>query len=317
MLSHELTIAEGGIWARTQLMLLLGYASVSRVIGRRGLQRLSWTLGSVFPHRDSVILSSGDRRIKLYLDDGYYARLLYRGFVYEVELESVLDKVLTDKTVFVDGGANNGYWSVFAALKTGHPERVVAIEATSGSFARLEENRRLNDNSFQVMKKAIYSKSDMDLEFAIHPRRHAENTCTVWAGGWPADPRSHHEVVKSVTVDDVCNEILRGQEGINDVVVKLDVEGAEVEAFQGAQKTIEGGALLLYEDHGLDPSCHNTEYLLKQFQLLVYLLQEDSRPIKIDDIDQLRRLKKEPKKPYNLMAGKPSSASLQKALQVC
>ena len=312
---HLLTVAEGGVSARIQLKLLLGYASISRLLfRRRGLQRLSWTLGSFFPPRNSVILSQGARQFKIYLKDGYYTRLLPQGFVYEPEVAAILDKVISPDSVFVDCGANNGYWSVYAGLKSGHPERVLAIEPTSEPFARLEENRHLNNDSFRAVKRAIYSKSDVELQFAVHPHQHAMNTSTAWAGGWPADPRSPHELVRSITIDDVCEGMFPNGDTAP-VVVKIDVEGAEIEAFQGAQKTINRGALLVYEDHGLERSCRNTEFLLKEFHLAVYLLRDAWQPIPIEDAKHLSRLKRDPKFGYNLIAGKPGSPSLEKALR--
>src|SRR5215469_10343614 len=49
----------------------------------RGMQRLSWWLGNIFPSRNSVILAQGQRKYKIYLNDGYWTRLLSQGFRYE------------------------------------------------------------------------------------------------------------------------------------------------------------------------------------------------------------------------------------------
>jgi FkbM family methyltransferase len=313
--SYQLTIAEGGNSARIQLQILLGYASVIRLLGRRGLQRLAWTLGKIFPRRNSVVLSQGGRRYKVYLNDGYYTHLLPKGFVYEPEVELVLDRIITDRGAFIDCGANNGYWSVYAARKSGDPERVVAIEPTYGPFTRLQENRWLNRNSFRIMKRAVYSEPGIDLPFSTHPQRHAENAHAARACGSSAARRGEEELVRTITIDEVCDAILSSVGAAEPIVVKIDVEGLEIEAFLGAQRTIGRGALLLYEDHGSDPSCRNTEFLLHQFQLAVYLLNETSPPTKIENIQELRRLKRKPQRGYNLLAGKPGAVSLERALR--
>lgn len=307
----ELRVAEGGLGAGIQLGLLLGYASVSQFFGHRGLYRLARTLGAVFSKRNSAVLVQGSRQYKVYLNDGYYAHLLQQGFAYEREVETALRRVLSEKTLFLDCGANNGYWSVYAASKSA---RVVAVEATSGPLARLEENNRLNNHAFQLMRRAIYSKSDTVVEFAIHPDHHAENTVTGWVGGWAADPHSQHEAAQTITIDDACDAALRGAEA-DRIIVKIDVEGAEIEAFQGAWKTLDRGALFVYEDHGLDPSCRNTEFVLHSLHLPVYLLQEGTEPIQIEGVDQLRRLKTRPKIGYNLITANPGSPVLEKALR--
>jgi FkbM family methyltransferase len=312
--SHQLTIAEGGVSARIQLQILLGYASVIRLFGGRGLQRLAWTLGRIFPQRNSVVVSQGERRYKIYLNDGYYvAHTLPWGFVYEAEMEPALDRIVTEGAAFIDCGANNGYWSVYAAARVRDPERVVAIEPTSGPFKRLQENRSLNRNSFHIVKSAIYSEPGIELPFSTHPQNHAGNAYAARGDESSTGPRGDEEVVRTVTIDQVCDEMLSKVGAVEPLIVKIDVEGLEIEAFQGAQKTIDRGALLLYEDHGSDLSCRNTEFLLRQFQLEIYLLNETSPPTKIENIQELRPLKKKPWRGYNLLAAKPGNSSLARA----
>jgi FkbM family methyltransferase len=195
----------------------------------------------------------------------------------------------------------------------GHPERVMAIEPTSGPFSRLQENLWLNKNSFRIMKKAIYSAPGVDLPFSTHPQRHAENAHAVRAGGRSVD-RGGKELVSTITIDQVCDAILSSAGAVEPIIVKIDVEGSEIEAFQGARKTLDRRALFIYEDHGFDFTCRNTEFLLNQFRLAVYLLDEASPPKKIEDAQELRRWKRNRQRGYNLIAGKVGAPSLERAL---
>ena len=93
------------------------------------------------------------------------------GFVYEREIEALLNRILFPNTIFIDCGAK-GYWSVYAAQKIKSPDRIVAIEATSLPFQRLQDNSKLNVDSFTAIRKAVYSESGLDLEFETHPQQH-------------------------------------------------------------------------------------------------------------------------------------------------
>jgi hypothetical protein len=156
---HAVVIAEGGVPGKIQLALLLFYAFVSRLWHYRGMQRFSWLLGTVFSSANSAILSQGERKYKIYLNDGYWTPLLYQGFHYEEAIGTALHHALSDQTIFVDCGANNGYWSVCATENIHCPSQILAIEATRAPFSRLCENMKLNNERFAVVQRAVYSRS--------------------------------------------------------------------------------------------------------------------------------------------------------------
>ena len=65
-----------------------------------------------------------------------------RDPAYEPETARMLDLVLDADTLFVDCGANIGWWSAIAARRIGAPGRVIAIEASKSVFVRLTEKDR-------------------------------------------------------------------------------------------------------------------------------------------------------------------------------
>jgi len=312
--SHSVKVADGGFLARLQLSMLLACALITRPFNYRGMRRVSIFLGKLFSPQNSAVMSDGQRNLKIYLDDPYWVKYLDGGFSYEKDMEGVLEKALSQGTVFLDCGANIGYWSVCAARRVGAPGRVVAVEATARSFDRLCENSKLNEGAFTPIKKGIYSQSGLDLEFETNPFRHGANSC-VRRRGRPGDPSFQREWVKSITLDDLLKEVLTDDEGAREIVVKLDVEGAEIEAFKGAEEAVRRGALFIYEDHGRDPSSSITDFVLNRLGLPVYFIKEDSRLIRIQSLEQLRGLKRHDIA-YNLATAREDSPVLRRLLQM-
>jgi FkbM family methyltransferase len=305
-------VTHGGAAARTQLWLVSCFEKAFRPFHHRGFWQAIHFLARFFSPENAVIVSDGKWKFKIYLGDRYWTRWLIDGFTYEDEIAKVLDRILGPQSLFIDCGANNGYWSLYAASRIGLNGRVVAIEAGEENFRRLLENMELNRGSFQAMRKAIFSQSDLNLQFRTHGLWHASNTCVYDArdtqsGGYVL------ESVASITIDDVFKEIFFNQLG--EVVIKIDVEGAEIAALRGAEKLIADGALVIYEDHGLDLACQVTDHILRECNLEVYFLRRDDELIvKVVDIKQLVKLKKQSHRGYNLLAAREGSPALIRLL---
>jgi FkbM family methyltransferase len=306
-------VTHGGSAARIQLFLISFFERILRPLHHHGLWQVIHFLARFFSPENAAMVSDGRWKFKIYLADGYWTRWMVDGFTYEDEIAKVLDLVLTSGSVFIDCGANNGYWSLYAASKIGVSDRVVAIEAGETNFRRLCENMELNSGCFRAVRKAIFSESDLKLLFRTHPLWHASNACVVDAED--AQPEGYVvESVQSVTIDDVFNEIpLENRRG--EVIVKIDVEGAEIAALKGAKKLIGEGALVIYEDHGDDLASLVTDYILREYGLRVYFLHRDERVIsEVDNIEQLAKLKKRAHRGYNLLAGRMESPALCRLL---
>ena len=55
-------------------------------------------------------------------------------------------------------------------------------------------------------------------------------------------------------------------------LIKLDVEGVEIEAMKGGARLMQGDSVLLCEEHGNDPQHTVSRYILEQtpLKLIVY-----------------------------------------------
>jgi FkbM family methyltransferase len=147
--------------------------------------------------------------------DPYWARFLYARVPYEPDVEAVFRRFAKGR-VLVDCGANIGYWSV-RAEELGFSD-AVAIEANDSWMPFLERN-----HSGRNLHAAVHSETGITL----HLR----------GEGSAASLSEQGKAVESLALKDL---------GISGpVLVKLDVEGAEIAAVQGAAGM---DAMFVYED---------------------------------------------------------------------
>lgn len=174
-------------------------------------------------------------------NDYYWNRLLDRKWSYEPELDYLLRRIAKLDYVFLDLGSNFGFWSVRVSSEAFGNHPVIAVEASSMCFAQLERNVA-GLNHVKVYHRAIDSVSGKSLR--LYGKRHAGFSIDqTWYGA------SDHAVneVETISIDDLAlKEGVMSEE--TSVVVKLDVEGVELRALQGARGLSAGRSAFLIED---------------------------------------------------------------------
>jgi hypothetical protein len=105
--------------------------------------------------------------------------------------------------------------------------------------------------------------------------------------------------VETITLDAVADEYLNPTDP---VIVKLDVEGAEIDALKGASKLLALGTLIIYEDHGMDASSAVTKFVLEDLGLNVYFLDHNRELRRVFSAEDASALKVNRKKGYNFLA---------------
>lgn len=284
----------GGPSARTQLALLRAYGVLAAPAHHRGMQKLSWKLGAWFNETNSVVIEQ-PVRMKIDLADGYWTRLLAPRYRYEPELETTLTRLLTPDTQFLDLGANQGYWSLMAARMTPH---VVAVEAVPPTYERLRENCRLNGDVFRTLHAAIWHTDGEHLKIVTHTRRHAGASIIDRRDKVGQSGYTEHEV-ESMTIDTLADRI-RLRPDVP-TVIKLDVEGAETAALEGARSVLSGGnCVLLYEDHGQDAACAVSRALAEDHGMALFTI--DSGVPQAVGVDEVAEMKKVKSRGYNFAA---------------
>ena len=132
--------------------------------------------------------------------------------------------------MFVDVGANIGYFSVIAARCVGTEGRVVAIEASPRVFAALEQTLHANGSSPTVRAVNVAAAAHPgSIPIYAGPAHNTGLTSTVERWGRP-----QQATVEAKPLDDLLNpdEISRAR------VVKIDVEGGEDQVLAGMARVI-------------------------------------------------------------------------------
>lgn len=257
-MSRRLTTITPGVLPRLHAGLIWVIAWMARPFNYRGVQRLSWELTRFLSadHKVAVRVAP-DTRLMIPLGDGYWTKLLNRHYVYEPEVASFLDRQLDPGSYFLDCGANIGYWSLLTRNKA---RSVVAVEANPTTYQRLQENVQLNQADVVLVNAALWSVDGEELTIVERPREHAGASVRARESGSAETDQQGRSQVRSVTlrtlIEDHCPD-----QGAK-IVMKLDVEGAEIAALQGAGELLrDRNVLIVYEDHGSDPACRVTQHL--------------------------------------------------------
>jgi FkbM family methyltransferase len=170
-------------------------------------------------------------RIHLYLSNDL-SKQLYIGGCIEPNEFAFLDQVLAPGMTFVDAGANDGLFALFAARRVGPTGQVWAIEPSPREFLRLKRNVRLNGIGNVRAFPLALADTDGQAEMKIADDEHSgQNTLGDFA--YPIELARCEPVMTRRLDDLVQQECLRPVD-----VIKLDVEGAELSVLTGASSVL-------------------------------------------------------------------------------
>lgn len=172
----------------------------------------------------------GGVRMKLYGDSRLCEMLYFDQF--EPETRRFLDAYLRPGDVFLDIGANVGLYTIAAARIVGGSGSVHAFEPCTQTFARLEENVRLNGLRGVSCHRCALSDSNAEAELSL-----AKDGFDAWNSlGKPymGEPGGS-ETVRTVTLDSFVKE---KQLAGRITAMKIDVEGWENQVLAGAEQLL-------------------------------------------------------------------------------
>lgn len=222
------------------------------------------------------------------MDDKYWLKLLMPGFTYEPEVDRTIQS-LSDRfagVLFLDCGSNFGYWVARASGMNNVD--VVAIEPSPTALEYLRVNIAKSSRKVTLYEKAIWHETGATLDFA--------SSATVHAGSSIADVARHSIgegdwALTKVSTIDIDTIVRTHREPRHEIVaIKLDVEGAEVDAIEGGMKTLKSGdSVLIYEDHMSETEHRITQKLL-DCGLNIYCFNEDKLE-RVPDVQRLAKLK--------------------------
>ena len=206
-------VVRSAIWYLRDFPLARGKGHVNRLLGKFLEIRLF-----------------GDVRLRLTNPLEFHQRLLlYDGAAsYEPEVSHVLDTLLEPGMVFVDVGANLGYYSMIASRKVGERGHVHAFEPVAEQCDHLLLNARVNRARNVKVNRCAVADSVGEREFFLSD---------TWNRGVHSLARTVGQTrscrVPCVTLDEYV-----ARNGVSRIdVMKVDVEGAEAVVFDGARET--------------------------------------------------------------------------------
>ena len=234
--------------ARARLWLICAGFAVLRRTVRTGYQTGVRFLGRLFRGSARVEVEiEGGVRLSVRLNDPYWISILFAGDEYEPELGVVLNGLLGPRSAFVDCGANIGVWSCVAAGLIGDPKRVIAVEPGRPAVDELRRNAALSPIGFQVVEAAVWKESDASLSF-LERRAHTDSSLAGIAAP-SSEPTVSRRQVSTVSLDDLLTQV---NQDVDVIVLKIDLEGADVPCLEAATLLSGRPLIIVYEDHGSD-----------------------------------------------------------------
>lgn len=165
----------------------------------------------------------------------YWQRQMLAG-CFERRSVWIVGRLLAPGDAFIDGGANCGLFSCLAAGAVGPTGRVVAVEADPHLHAQLDAQAALNAPVMRVEHAAL-TREPGHVTFHVAP----EGIPDGWGLGiasvearpdWPSVD------VTAITIDQIVTSIGRPVR-----LMKLDIEGHEGPALEGARESLSSGLL--------------------------------------------------------------------------
>ena len=216
--------------------------------------------------------------------DHIQQQLFWYGY-YEKELGDLVKKIVRLNDVFIDIGANIGYFSLLSATISSSV-KVISFEPVKDIFQKMKENFSINDcKNIEAINAAVGEINELRELFVSD----ADNL-GMSSFHQPENYSGRKEKVEVVVIDDWFNT-----SGLSKIdLIKLDIEGSELAALKGMKGVLEKQKpVLLVEINpetlslfGLKP--HDIFNYLKQLNFGGFLISDDgvSEYLNSDEISQ-------------------------------
>ena len=175
---------------------------------------------------ECVVTTRFGARMRVDSRDAIGRYIAYFG-VWEPHLTALIEQTLEPGDVFVDVGANVGYFSLLASTLVGDAGAVVAIEAAPRTAAVLAENVRGHPNVRVIEAAASDTSGRADL-LCRRPRHGTRDL-----GSRVGRTLALRGVEKVPVAAATLTEMLTADELERTRIVKIDVEGAETAVLRG------------------------------------------------------------------------------------
>jgi FkbM family methyltransferase len=126
--------------------------------------------------------------------------------------------------IFIDVGAHTGWYTIHSAKAVGSAGRVIALEPDDSNRRQLERNLSLNKiTNYSIVPSAAWSRSGA-VQWSL-------GEVSVWH---KIDEARGTKTVPAITLNELVSQLSLPRVDW----IKMDIEGAEVEAIKGADEVI-------------------------------------------------------------------------------
>jgi len=205
-------------------------------------------------------------RHKIYVDTrdiGITPHLVMDGF-WETWLTQCMSRIIKPGDICIDIGANYGYYSLLMSSLTGNNGRTIAVEPNPYVFSLLAATSSVHSSSIEPVQVALSDVSGYTT--LIIPDNFYGDASIVERKDKPRLARSRVDV-KTQTLDELSVQLALPRID----VVKMDVEGAEPQVFNGMIETIAKNnglrVLIEYSPYLYNDAKSFTEFLFRHFEV--------------------------------------------------
>jgi FkbM family methyltransferase len=163
------------------------------------------------------------------------SQLKYLGSRFDIDLTDLARAKVSADSVVWDIGANCGV----LAFSSSAAKQVVAVEADPFLCNLIQESMVLNGTPLVLVAAAAFSQTGI-AEFSIAQRGRASNHLSALGGRSQTGGERARMLVPTITLDSLLDVVLPP------TLVKIDVEGAEIEVLQGASRLLNEIGPIIY-----------------------------------------------------------------------
>jgi len=222
--------------------------------------------------------------------------------IHEKATTEIFKKVVKERDIVIDAGANIGYFTLLAARLVGPTGKVFAFEPEPKNYYYLEKNIKLNNyNHVLIFQKAVSDRNGKTKLYICdydtgHHTINKYDGIKNYSKGRATKEKSIE--IETITLDD----FLKGR--VNKIdVIKMDVEGAEALALAGMDRILKTNENLkmfieffplLIEKMGNSPR-EFVRKLLEDYKFSIYVIPDDynamkGKMVKINSVSELINL---------------------------
>ena len=161
------------------------------------------------------------------------AKYILKEGAFEPDLAALTKQYLDPSKDVVDVGANVGFFTVLFGKTIDSNRRVLAAEPTPGALKRLKRNIERNEVKNVTIHEGLVGSVEATVPFHVVPGKEEYSSMKPIAHEHALGFETSKMDLPCLTLDKLVSE-----HSLEPGFLKIDVEGAEWEVFQGAESTI-------------------------------------------------------------------------------